>query len=122
MITKILTELINTVIKEETRKRCAIVKLDDDGTNQFTPIRVEQFHLLREVKSIDFSIYVRIENYAIEYIKKEELCKEYLDQIWNSLIKSKRSTDICILKSDFDLFQKLSLLIVIECLVLLNHF
>ncbi len=96
---------IYSVLKEETKKRCTIVNIETQAS-QFTPVKSEQFLLLKEVSSIDFSIYFRIENYAIEYIKKDELCAKYLDEIWSSFTKSKRPTDICILKSDFDLFQR----------------
>lgn len=94
-------------IKEETRKRCNVFELDEKTSGRFTRISTELFHFLYETKSIDFTIYFRIENVMIEFIKKEEFSEELLNSIWTAVEKSSKRIEICLLKKEKPLFDAL---------------
>ena len=88
------------VIKEDTRKRCRVMKWDAETAKKFVTINLEQFHLLYEAKKIDFCIYVRVEDEVIEYIKPQELSRELLEQIWRASLKPEVEMRICLMKKD----------------------
>ena len=71
-------------IKESTRKRCKIIQLDDNTCKQFQPICMELFHYLNQAQIIDFSIYIKVGNEMIEYMKPTEFSKELLNHIWSA--------------------------------------
>jgi hypothetical protein len=56
------------IIKDSTRKRCKIFKADEATLQQFRPISLELFAYLWEVPTIEFSIYIRVEEEMIENI------------------------------------------------------
>jgi len=95
------------LIKPETRQRCHIFTLDEKTKRQFLDINSELFHFLYEVSAIDFSVYFRIEDTMIEFIRKTEFSRELLDKLWLAIESSKREIRICLRKSDKRLLDKL---------------
>lgn len=92
------------VIKEATRKRCLIIPLDPPTLRRFCPISLESYHMLYQTEKIDFSLYVRIEDNMIEFIKPKELSEELLRQIWRACNKEKSDTGVYVLKSSLNNF------------------
>ena len=92
---------VKYVIKNDTRKRCRILDWNQETARKFQSINLEQFHLLYEAKSIDFCIYVRVDDKIIEYIKPQELSRELLEQIWQASLKPQVEMAICLLKKDY---------------------
>ena len=88
------------VIKEATRKRCKIIKVDESVLKRFVPVCLELFPYLREAKSIDFSIFFLNGDEMIEFIKPNELSSELLEQMWAASLKPNAEVEICLLKAD----------------------
>ncbi|MFZ9519815.1 MAG: HD-GYP domain-containing protein [Silvanigrellaceae bacterium] len=87
-------------IREETRNRCVIVPFNDALSQRLAPVSLEHFHFLNEVQKIDFSIFVVVENWLIEFIKPKEFSKELLDEIWFACLKPKGAFRVCLWKQD----------------------
>lgn len=92
------------VIKPETRTRCGIIKLDEKSRRRFVVINMELFHFLLDAKKIDFSIYFRVGDEMIEYIRKEEYSHELLNQIIEVMRRDYADVSVMLLKMDQDKF------------------
>jgi HD-GYP domain-containing protein (c-di-GMP phosphodiesterase class II) len=93
------------IIKESTRKRCRIFPLDPSLLQHFRPISLELFSYLWEVPTIEFAIYIRVEQEMIEYIKPSELSNELLQHIWTASLKEDAEIDVFIAKKDYPKFE-----------------
>lgn len=94
-------------LKEETRKRCKIIRVDEAGMRHYAEINSEVFHFLYDVTEIDFTIFLTIDDVMIEFIKPNEFSKELLDQIWSAAEKSTRPIRLFVFKKEQVLFQRL---------------
>ncbi|MDB2447286.1 HD domain-containing protein [bacterium] len=94
------------IIKESTRNRCKVFKLSDERRTHFQPISLELFHFLYKAQTIDFSIYIRVADEMIEYIKATELSQELLRHIWLASMKEEAEVEICVLKKDHPKFTR----------------
>lgn len=94
------------IIKESTRKRCKVFKLDADKRRSFQPISLELFHYLYKAQTIDFSIFIRVGDEMIEYIKATELSQELLRHIWIASMKEEAEVEVCVLKKDHPKFTR----------------
>ena len=92
-------------IREETRKRCKITVLESRERKKFAPISLELFHYLYDVQSINFSIFVRVANEFIEFVRPEELSDELLRQIILAMDKDYEDVEICIRRADYPHFE-----------------
>ncbi|MEY3903992.1 MAG: hypothetical protein RL189_3298 [Pseudomonadota bacterium] len=92
-------------IREETRKRCVVVPLNDGLTQKLSPVSLEHFHFLYDVQKIDFSLFVTVENWLVEFIKPKEFSRELLDEIWAACLKPKGSFRVCLWKQDKPKFE-----------------
>lgn len=95
------------IIKESTRKRCKIIKISERAKTQFQPISLELFHFLYKAQAIDFSIFIRVMDEVIEYIKPTELSQELLKHIWLASLKDEAEVEICVLKADHPKFTRI---------------
>ena len=93
------------VIKEATRKRCKVIKVDEKILRRFVPISLELFPYLKEANSIDFSLFFRTGDEIIEFIKPNELSNELLEQMWTASLKPSAHVEICLLKSEHPKFE-----------------
>ena len=75
------------IISDKTQKRCNIFKLNPEILKKFIVLNLELFHYLQDVSSIDFTIYFRVGDQMIEFIKPEEFSKELLGQVEAALLK-----------------------------------
>jgi len=94
------------IIKESTRQRCRVFPIDSFDRRQFMPISMELFHFLYEAPAIDFSIFIRVDEEMVEYIKATELSKELLKHIWLASIKDDAEVEICVQTSDHPKFTR----------------
>lgn len=94
-------------IKEETRKRCKVVVLEEKDRKKFTPISMELFHFLFEAKTIAFSIFVRVDDELVEFVRPEELSNELLQQIAHAAHSDNSHVEICIRRVDYQAFEDL---------------
>lgn len=92
-------------IREETRKRCVVVPLNDSLTQKLLPVSLEHFHFLYDVQKIDFSLFVTVEDWLVEFIKPKEFSRELLDEIWAACLKPKGSFRVCLTKQDKPKFE-----------------
>jgi HD-GYP domain-containing protein (c-di-GMP phosphodiesterase class II) len=95
-------------IREETRKRCVIVPLNDGLTQRLAPVSLEHFHFLYDVQKIDFSIFVVVDSWLVEFIKPKEFCKELLDEIWAACLKPKGAFRVCLWKQERPKFEAIT--------------
>ncbi|NBO39226.1 HD domain-containing protein [bacterium] len=92
-------------IREETRSRCVVVPLTHELTNKLVNVSLEHFHFLFEVQKIDFSLFVAVDGWLIEFIKPKEFSKELLDEIWSACLKPKGAFRVCIWRQDRPKFE-----------------
>ncbi len=93
------------IIKESTRSRCKIIPIEADTLSAYRPISLELFAYLWEVKTIDFSIYLRVDNELLQYIKPSELSEELLQHVWMASLKEDAGVDVFIARKDFPKFE-----------------
>ncbi len=93
------------IIKDSTRKRCKILKVDESLLQQYRPISLELFAYLWEVPTIEFSIFIRVEDEMIEYIRPSELSPELLQHIWAASLKDNGGVEVFIAKRDYPKFE-----------------
>ena len=92
--------MANFTIKQATRDRCKIYKITPQLLEKFTPVSLELYPYLYEIPKVDFSIFFKLDNEMIEYMKADELSEDYLDHIYYASQKHSDKLDICILKRD----------------------
>ncbi len=80
---------MQSLIREETRKRCQISPIDKKNIRKFIPINTELFHYLYEIDQISFTIFLQIEEFLVEFIKPKEFAKGLLDEVWTALQSDK---------------------------------
>ncbi len=93
------------IIKEATRKRCKIIAIDQHTLAAYRPISLELFAYLWDVKTIDFSIYLRVDRELLEYIRPSELSLELLQHVWLASLKEDAGVDVYVLRKDFPKFE-----------------
>lgn len=93
------------IIKESTRNRCKIIPIEQHTLAAYRPISLELFAYLWEVKTIDFSIFLRVEKELLEYIKPSELSLELLQHVWMASLKEDAGVDVYVLRKDFPKFE-----------------
>lgn len=93
------------IIKESTRNRCKIIKIEGNTLAAYRPISLELFAYLWEVKTIDFSIFLRVEGELLEYIKASELSVELLQHVWLASLKEDAGVDVFVARKDFPKFE-----------------
>lgn len=94
-------------LKEETRKRCKIIKVNAQSLKRYAEINTEVFHFLYDVTEIDFTIFLTVDDVMVEFIKPNEFSRELLDQIWAAAGKSTRPIRLFVFKKELALFQRL---------------
>ena len=99
-----MEQLKSYSISEETRKRCEIFTVDAASAEKFTPISLELFHYLFEVRHIDFTIYFRVDNTMIAYITPRDFSHELVKKILFARQKEYENLDICLLRKEMPLF------------------
>ncbi|MDD9950515.1 MAG: HD domain-containing protein [Zetaproteobacteria bacterium] len=93
------------VLKEATRKRCKIIEADEKTLKRFKAVCLELFHYVREAEKIDFSLFFKLENEIIEFIKPRELSQELLENMWKAATRPGVDVDVFVLKSDYPKFE-----------------
>ncbi|MCX6129164.1 MAG: hypothetical protein NTX25_08905, partial [Proteobacteria bacterium] len=78
---------------------------DESSLQAFRPISLELFSYLWEVPTIDFSIFIRVEDEIIEYIRASELSIELLQHIWSASLKDQGGVDVFLAKRDYPKFE-----------------
>ncbi len=91
-------------LKEETRKRCKIIRLTPENSVQFRPVSLEHFSYLWDVSSIDFSIFIKVDHEMVEYIRPSEFSSELLQHIWIASLKEEATIDVYLLKKEYPRF------------------
>lgn len=94
------------VIKEATRQRCKIVQMNSERIRRlYKPISLELFHFIGEADSIDFSVFIRVGDEMVEYIRPTELSQELLQHIWKASLKPGSGIDVCVLRDEYPRFE-----------------
>ncbi len=91
-------------ISDSTRKRCDIFELSEKTVGKFTPVSLELFHYLKEIKIIDFSIFFKVDRTMIEYITPKEFTTELVENILVARNKDFDNLDICVHNEDIEKF------------------
>ena len=92
-------------IREETRNRCVVVPLTNELSQKLVSVSLEHFHFLFDVQKVDFSLFVVVEGWLVEFIKAKEFSKELLDEVWSACLKQKGAFRVCIWKQDRPTFE-----------------
>lgn len=94
-------------LKKATRKRCNIFKLNSDNLSRYYWIDMDLFHFFYETMSINFSIYIRVGDELVEYVKPNELNIDLLNQIKEAYLRDPKNVEPCIEKDDHSKFEKM---------------
>ncbi len=94
-------------ISKETRARCRIFKVSDLDIKKFQSVSLELFHYLLEVKSVDFTIYFRVDDEMIEFIDSRSFSHTLIRQIIAARNREYLNIDICVELKDFAKFEML---------------
>jgi putative nucleotidyltransferase with HDIG domain len=94
-------------ISKETRARCRIFHVSETDMHQFQSISLELFHYLLEIKSIDFTIYFRVDDEMIEFIDAASFSHQLVHQIIAARNRDYHNVDICVAQKDFKRFEAL---------------
>ena len=94
-------------IKSETRQRCNIYSLDTKNRRLFANVSLELYSYLYEIRKIEFSLFCRVGDQMIEYIKPEEFCRDLLEHIWSATQQTDADVSVCVLKKDLGKFYNL---------------
>ena len=92
-------------LKDDVRSRCKVLQLDEKSRRRFTPVSLELFGYLSEVKSIDFSLYFRVENEMVEFVRPKDLSDQLLNAMWKATLIDDADVEICLLKADYPKFE-----------------
>ncbi len=93
------------IISKETRARCRIFHLNNSDAHKFQSISLELFHYLLDVKSIDFTIFFRVDNEMIEFINGASFSHQLVHQIIAARNREYHNVDICVESKDFKRFE-----------------
>ncbi|MEZ4743874.1 MAG: HD domain-containing protein [Bdellovibrionota bacterium] len=89
------------VLKQATRDRCNIIKIDDQTIlRRFSPVSSELFHFLYEDHQVDFSLFFRMHDEMVEFLRPREFNKEALDSLWAALNHSSDTLRLYVLKGE----------------------
>ena len=66
----------------------------------FSPISLEFYSYLYQVPKVNFSVFFRLQDEMIEYMRPEEFSPQFLEQIWSATQKKHAEIDVCVLKKD----------------------
>ncbi|MGE0172345.1 MAG: HD-GYP domain-containing protein [Oligoflexales bacterium] len=95
------------VVKPETRRRCEIVPATEEAIRMFKEVSFELFHFFYQIDTIPFSIYFRVGDEIIEFIRPEEHCAELLDQISQAVTKEYENISILMRFADMEAYAAL---------------
>ena len=95
------------VISKETQARCRIFPVTASDLKKFQKVSLELFHYLLDVRSIDFSIYFRVDDDMIEFISAASFSHQLVKKIIAARNKEYLNIDICVESKDFPKFEML---------------
>ena len=87
-------------ISEATKKRCTIERIDPQEIKRFVAISLELYHMFYEAKKIPCSLFFRVGDLMIEFVKPREYSSELLQQLYNSVLKNSDDIGLYIQKKD----------------------
>lgn len=90
-------------ISDHTRARCKIVELQTEkDRRRFANLGLEFYHYFYEIERLEFSLYFRIDDLVVEFIRPKEHSRELLEQLWKALLAPNQDADLCVLMNDYD--------------------
>lgn len=81
-------------MKDDTISRCEMMAVTKALMKRYCPVSAEQIHLLFDAKAITFTLFLRIDDVLVEYIKPNEFSKELLQNILGAI--GKKDDDVTI--------------------------
>jgi HD-GYP domain-containing protein (c-di-GMP phosphodiesterase class II) len=100
MLNKDLDPKTLAKIRRETLDRCRILPWSEQSSGLYRKVYVDHLHFLYDVNTVDFSLYLKIENVLIEYIKPREFSKTYLQNLLAAILGKNETLAIYVSNMD----------------------
>jgi hypothetical protein len=84
------------VISKAVRDKFKVTTITEADLKKFANLSLELFTYLKEVKSLDFKIYFRVDLEMIEFITPKNFAEELVDAIIAARNKEYSNLDICV--------------------------
>lgn len=94
-------------ISRSIREKFKVIPLTSKDIARLTNVGLDHFSFLKQVSSITFSVYFRVNMELLEYITPENFSHELVDKIIAARNKEYQNLDICVRTVDFAKFQNL---------------
>lgn len=95
------------VISKAVRDKFKVSTLTEADLKKFSNLSLELFTYLKEVKSLDFRVYFRVDMEMIEFITPKNFGSELIDAIIGARNKEYSNLDICLERKDYPKFEQL---------------
>lgn len=92
-------------ISKSIREKFKVFPLKPEDLARLTNVGLEHFAYLKEVKTINFSVFFRVNMELLEFITAENFSHELVDRIIAARNKEYQNLDICVRGIDFPKFQ-----------------
>ncbi len=89
------------------RAKYRVFAITESDLRKFSNLSLELFTYLKEIKTIDFKIYFRVDQEMIELINPKNFAQEQVDLIISARNKDYGNLDICVERKDYPRFELL---------------
>ncbi len=94
-------------ISKSVREKFKVVTITEADLKRFSNLSLELFSYLKEVKTIDFRIFFRVDLEVIEFITPKNFASDLVDAIISARNKEYSNLDICVERKDYPKFEQL---------------
>ncbi len=95
------------VISKAVRDKFKVSTITEADLKKFSNLSLELFSYLKEVKSLDFKIYFRVDLEMIEFITPKNFADDLVEAIITARNKEYSNLDICVERRDYPKFEQL---------------
>ncbi len=92
-------------ISQKAREKFKVFPIKADDLTRLSNIGLEHFHYFKQVKSITFSIYFRVDLELMEFITPETFSPDLIDSILAARNREYENLDICVRSIDYPKYQ-----------------
>jgi putative nucleotidyltransferase with HDIG domain len=95
------------VISKAVREKFKVTPITEADLKKFANLSLELFTYLKEVKTLDFKVYFRVDMEMIEFITPRNFAEDLVESIISARNKEYSNLDICVERKDYPKFELL---------------